>query len=239
VLVLLPLAVCALVFYSLDARLLFTGADDLAFLRHGAKLAFVVILAVSVWLGSSRAASREDWRRLCVAFALVLVGDTLFFLRLPPAAIPAFMAAQVAFTWRNGRGLVDFVRAGRWRERRRRVALTAAGSLAAPGLAAAVLLASAPRAPSVALLALAAAYALFLAASLCVAWLSPLVGALPRAGQVAAAMTIFFCCDLTVGLGGLLAAPEALVARSLTWVFYVPALGLLAASGRRANVPAA
>ena len=95
-----------------------------------------------------------------------------------------------------------------------------------------VLLGSAPRAPSVALLALGVAYALFLAVSLWVAWLSPLVGALPRAGLVAAAMTIFFCCDLTVGLGGLLTGQGALIARSLTWVFYVPSLALLAASGR-------
>jgi hypothetical protein len=85
------------------------------------------------------------------------------------------------------------------------------------------------------MMALGGVYALLLGGSLWVAWLAPAVAALPplRAWQAATAMALFFCCDVTVGLGQLSGTAHAEIMRRLTWVFYAPALWLLAASGRR------
>jgi hypothetical protein len=209
----------------------------------GAKLAFVLVVTLSVWGRRGRAADPADWRRLAVAFGVIAVGDVLFLLRLHVAGIGVFALAQVALLWRHGAAVAARLRTDGWRRHGRAVAAAAGGALLLIALGAAALAALAPgaRAPGAggavggARVGAGAAYALVLAASLAAAWLAPRAGALPgaRAVQAAVGMTLFFVCDLTVAAGQLLADPGArAVARAATFLAYAPALWLLALSGR-------
>lgn len=227
-------AACSAAFVALDGWTLLRGDRALSATSDALKLAVVGLLALRVWTGWAGAGSREDARRLSIAFALALAGDLAFFLRWRPAGIAGFVGAQLVLAWRHGRGLPVFLREGAWRRRRRWIGLAGLGTAALFLGAGALLGPAAARRLAPELLELGAVYAAALAASVGLAWLSPALGALaPRRGaQAAAGMTLFFACDVTVALGALAGDRPALIARALTWVFYAPALALLALSGR-------
>lgn len=227
-------ASCAAAFVVLDALALARGDAALSAASDAAKLACVALLALGVWTGGDGAGSPEDARRLSIAFAVAVAADLAFYLRWRPLGIAGFVAAQLLLAWRHGRGLEPFLREGTWRRHRAWLALTGLATVALFAGAGALLAPLAVRRGSRELLALGAIYAAALAASVGVAWLSPLLGALTRrrGAQAAAGMTLFFACDVTVALGALAADRPALVARALTWIFYAPALALLALSGR-------
>ena len=208
-----------------------------------AKLAFVLLVALRVWRGRAAAVTDGDWRRLAVAFGVIVLGDLLLLLRLHVAGVVIFALAQVALLVRHGAGLPARLRADGWRRHGRALAAVVGGAVLLTALSAVALGALAPAAlapgasaPGGGLrLAVGAAYALILAASLAAAWLVPVAGVLPggRAVQAAAGMTLFFLCDLTVAGGQILPDPALrAVARASTFVAYAPALWLLASSGR-------
>lgn len=84
-------------------------------------------------------------------------------------------------------------------------------------------------------------YSIFIACSAFVAYLAPGIGYFPatNAKCIKWGMVLFACCDICVGLSGLVSVDHsvqeivATVAHNLVWAFYTPALILLALSGYR------
>ena len=82
-------------------------------------------------------------------------------------------------------------------------------------------------------------YSIFIACSALVAWLTPRIGYYPatNAKCIKWGMVLFACCDICVGLSGLVSVDHsvqeivATVTHNFVWIFYVPALALLALSG--------
>jgi hypothetical protein len=92
------------------------------------------------------------------------------------------------------------------------------------------------RAYSIALIAVF--YLIILSASLWSGLASNILGLLPlrNSKMVAIGMISFFCCDVFVGLDAVMEAGLPwLLANSIIWVFYIPALVLLALSCYRYN----
>ena len=90
-------------------------------------------------------------------------------------------------------------------------------------------------------LPIVAAYGVFVICSLIAACRASKKGFFPagNARQIKWGMILFFCCDVCVGVSGLVSADHsvqeivATVAHNLVWMFYTPALVLLALSGYR------
>lgn len=211
------------------------GEETLWRVAKSLKLAFTLVCALVVLLGRPVAHDRGDWLRLSVAFALILAGDVAFFMVWSMPAVGIFTLAQVAMTVRNASGLPGFIRSGGLTTHRGRAIGTAAAILLVDvAIISSVfrdfLVEAGPVVATVGVL-----YALFLSLSVWVAWMAPVVGRFPSrpARMIAVAMTLFYFCDVSVGLGGVFDGelPGAL-SRNLTWLFYGPALVLLVSSGR-------
>ncbi len=230
-----------LVFMVLDWYRFFNGIGEDSLWRVGKalKLTFTLTCTILVWATRARAFDRQDHTRLSVAFFIILLGDGGFFLGWSMPAVGAFALAQIAMMVRNAKGAGAHIARGGLRSDALRAALGLAVLLAVDaaliGLVFRDFLAQSPGW----VVALGILYALFLTASVWVAWMSPVIGYFPsrNARLIAAAMILFYFCDITVGMGGILQGELAVVAKNVTWAFYGPALVLLALSGRKALRP--
>jgi hypothetical protein len=196
----------------------------------------VAMLALSV---GDDGIDDKDPIRLRRVFAAILAGDLLFLLdEIHPAfdypAILAFLVAHVLIIVRNGHGLRAYWRqAASLRERAVDVALGAGIVLVTGSLFIFTLLEHLAGSP---LLYVLLVYAVFLVASLWTGWMSLRIGYFPRANAVliAAGATSFFIGDYLVGFNlSLQPSPARTTTVFLTWVFYAPAIILLALSGYR------
>ncbi len=178
------------------------------------------------------------WLRL--AFSFLLVADFLLTLLYPvlkalgpdspdalvPASIVAFMAVQTCLIARHGRALAAPTGSGERDGKGGIPKPVAVGALAllAAGIPAVVAVAAVGKNPAPVM----PTYGAYVILSLIVAWLASRTGFFPRANgrMIARGMTAFFLCDLSVGLGA--ATP---LGTPFVWLFYTPALILLAASG--------
>jgi hypothetical protein len=83
------------------------------------------------------------------------------------------------------------------------------------------------------LVIIAGLYGIILSISLWAGLTSYILGLFPykNSSMIAIGMLCFYFCDISVGLDGLLGSGTAWVfATSLTWIFYTPAITLLALS---------
>jgi hypothetical protein len=93
-------------------------------------------------------------------------------------------------------------------------------------------------------LPIVASYGVFVVCSVVVACRTPGIGYFPakNARYVKWGMVLFLCCDVCVGISGLVSVDYsvqeniATVAHNCVWAFYVPALALLGLSGYRRKV---
>jgi hypothetical protein len=169
----------------------------------------------------------------------IFAGDLLFLLdEVHPAfdyaAILAFLVAHVLIIVRNGQGLRDYFRrkagVGQYAGD---IALAVGIVLVTAALFVFTLLEHLQGSP---LLYALLVYALILDASLWTGWTSGRVGYFPRrnAALIAASAALFFVGDYLVGFNlSLEPSVERVITLFLTWVFYAPAITLLALSGYR------
>lgn len=91
------------------------------------------------------------------------------------------------------------------------------------------------------MLPIVTSYGVFVVCSVAASCRTPGIGYFPavNARCVKWEMVLFLCCDVCVGLSGLVSVDHsvqevvATVAHNFVWVFYVPALALLGLSGYR------
>ena len=188
------------------------------------------LCSLLVWItGSKFYISTKDSFHLRIAFVVTFAGDTAFFFDKDLVGIGLFALGQVLLTIRNSTGLVAF-----FKERRHDQSALILGLLILCVNILILYFIFYPVMHMGTMFIAFSLYSLFLCVSVWVGCLAPRTGSFdPINGRlIAVAMICFYACDVTVGLG--LALPEGtkqMVAANLTWVFYTPALTLLAISG--------
>jgi hypothetical protein len=187
--------------------------------------------AIVLLIGRNRV-SDLDRRLLYAAFALTLVAD--YFLTLSNRPMPGtviFLAVHALLIARHAQGFRASLAPGR---RARTVRGLAVSALVVFGGAGLLIWRVSPILSRTGQLALDTVYLLFLATSLWMGWGTLIRDRFARlnAWFIAAGMTFFFACDVTVGLAVAESGTRAgLILNDLIAFFYTPALLLLCLSG--------
>lgn len=232
----LAIALIALVFLTLDwSRLVLRPADlSLRPESNALKVSVAFLCALIAWRARGRGLGERDERTFRLVFSMIFVADVCFVTKLEPVGIVLFGIVQVLLTRRNLTG----ARAAAERLRAARGRLVAVGAIVAAMLAGTlygiwVLQGLSP------LLVVIAVYVSLLAASVVAAFAARSIGHFPARNTrlFAIGMSLFLLCDITVGAN--LALPVGHLVRvateSLTWMFYGPAILLLALSAWRGD----
>lgn len=189
-----------------------------------------VILAASlVWFAGRDSLSKQDNIRMKFVFIAICLGEVNFLLEKPTLAIVFFAVCQCLLISRHCRGLrYKLTKASKIQKLKLAFLLLALISILFVGV---IMLYHMIKVES--LLLLGALYGLVLSISLwaAIANFALSLFSYKNAKMIALGMICFYFCDITVGLDGLLwSGPAWLIATSLTWVFYTPAITLLALS---------
>jgi hypothetical protein len=222
-------------FLSLDWLRFFQRGDPFlrasVFLSRNLKLATTALNLALVFIAAGDAAGRRDSRIMGLIFVLILVGDALLLQGLVTPGVVLFLAVQILLMVRNGAGLAAYFSGGRWRAHA--LPILAGTALVVTGTVWLNVALLGPLLGHGGLFPLIAAYSLVFGLSLWIAWMSLAVASFqkPNALLIALGMTLFYVCDINVGIG---LSPDRtslrLLAENLIWFFYTPALTLLALS---------
>ena len=193
----------------------------------------VIIAAVIAWSVGRDEINPKDSRLMKAAFIFVILGEAAFFIRERAIGIGMFALCQTLLTVRNGTGLrYKLARAGS----NQKIGLIVSGIIVIISVIFPFLTGYLFKTDIT--LNIAYLYGIILSISLWAGLACNILGLLPQrnAGMAALGMTCFFCCDVLVGLDAVLEAGLPwLLANSFIWVFYIPALVLLALSCYRYN----
>lgn len=189
----------------------------------------IILAVLVVWAAGKDGLGAGDGLRMKGAFFFALLGEALFVMRFFMEGVLMFALCQALLTIRNGMGI------------RNGFKLAGAGQkliLAILGTVLLVILAVFTAITGVlggysAANVLVYSYGIILSISLWTAVAAAVLELLPKknARMAACGMVCFFFCDICVGLDAFL--PQGLpwlLANSFIWVFYIPALVLLALS---------
>ncbi len=196
----------------------------------------IFLLALSV---SDDGINEVDPRKLRRAFIAIFAGDLMFLMdEIHPAfdyvAILFFLGGQVLLVLRNGQGLRAYFRRKSSTGQYAGDILLGLAIVLGTGLLFGFTLFE--HLQGTPLLYIIAVYALFLDLSLWTGWMSLRAGYFPRTNAllIAIGATCFFVGDYLVGFNlSLEPSPQRATTLFLTWVFYAPAITLLALSGYR------
>jgi len=193
----------------------------------------VIIAAVIAWSVGRDGLSPKDSRLMKAAFIFAVFGEAAFLFKERAIGVGMFALCQTLLIIRNSTGLrYKLARAGTKQKR----GLVISGiiiiiSVIFPFLSGYFFKTDIT-------LNIAYLYGIILSISLWAGLACNILGLLPQANARMAAwgMICFFCCDVLVGLDAVLEAGLPwLLANSFIWVFYIPALVLLALSCYRYN----
>lgn len=224
----------SIVFMGLDwSRLILHPASlEVSPLSNALKVCVSFLATVLAWRARNHGFSSGDEAAFRLLFSLVFVADVCFVVGLAPVGIVLFAIFQGLLAKRNLTGWQE-AKAALTRDSAALggVALGVAASLGGTLFGIYHLQGVTP------LLFVIAVYVTFLWASVVSAWASRAIGHFPRrnAGMMALGMSLFLLCDITVA-GNLALPPDSMmrvVTSSLTWMFYAPALVLIALSAWR------
>jgi hypothetical protein len=189
----------------------------------------VVLAAAIAWAVGKDGFDDRDSRLMKVVFIAVCCGELAFFLNRFDIGIGFFAVCQTILIIRNGKGL------------KRKLEYANCGQKGKLKLAAAIILMSLaavavifyPVIRNNKLILLACLYGLILGTSLWTGIANWVLGLFP---EINSKMTVwgmlcFYCCDILVGPDAIMNIGFSwLIVNSLIWVFYTPALTLLALS---------
>lgn len=226
------LAVLLLATAAVDwSRLAQSGDRLVTDLSNTLKVAMCFVTVLIAY--SAPPAVPEDKGHYRLVFALILSADVCFVTGLEPVGIAIFGVVQSLLTARNLRG---------WRTARlgqHAASIAAVGALVSAVLALTTYGVYAAQGVTPLLIAIGV-YMVLLALSTTSAWASRYIGRVPvsNANVLTAGMVCFVLCDATVAGNLILPTTETpyVITSSLTWMFYAPALLLIAASAWQAPV---
>lgn len=196
------------------------------------KRLIVLLSAALVWLGGKDCLNSQDNQRMKAVFIFISLGEVCFLISKPLIAIFFFAICQCLLITRHCRGILGKLMAANFGQKRKL-------ALAALSLASLLFIAAAILYPIISLSSLVLmgiGYGFILCISLWVGLANFVLGLfpLPNARMIALGMLCFFCCDILVGMDGLLGYSTAwILTSSFIWVFYAPAITLLALSSYR------
>ncbi len=196
---------------------------------HWIKRVNVLLAALLVWAAGRDSYNIKDITRMKRIFLVICLGEAAFLLGRPDIAIGIFAVCQLLLILRNGNGL---------RYGLKNAAPGQKTKLSLLGLSLLFILYSLVSilkafAGSCSLQAIAMAYGLLLSISLWIAAANYTLGLFPAENSIliVTGMVCFYLCDIMVGLDGILKPGLPwLIASSMIWVFYTPAVILLALS---------
>lgn len=192
--------------------------------RLNVLLAFFLVLLA----GKDRLDVRDHLIMKCV-FTAIMLGEICFLLAKPVPAICSFAVCQSLLILRHSRGLAGSLHKSSNQQLGR---LFISGLVLALAFIAAAQALS-PYVPRGSLFVTGAVYGILLSISLWAGYANHVLNLYPpiNSKQIAAGMFCFYCCDILVGLDSILQPGTAgLLAASFIWVFYTPAITLLALS---------
>lgn len=189
----------------------------------------VVLAAVTAWIAGKDKLTSQDNRIMKLVFLLICSAEAAFLLGKFIAGVALFGVCQSLLTFRNGRGLINKLA---YADRNERTWLRATGAIVIISLAAMTVISYRVFGLSKQLLA-AWLYGAVLSTSLWAGLANNILGLLPKVNSrmIAGGMFCFYCCDILVGLDAVMEVGLAwLAVNSFIWIFYTPAITLLALS---------
>ncbi len=194
----------------------------------------VILAAFIAWSVGKDRLSSKDSRRIKAAFIFILLGEAAFALGERVIGVGMFAVCQTLLIIRNSSGLSSKLFHGSQEQKKKLVWSGLAimfTLLVFPFLFASLI-------TSYRTFIVVYLYGIILSISLWAGLTSRILALLPKRNSimVAAGMMCFYCCDLLVGLDAIMKAGTLwLLINSLIWIFYIPALVLLALSCYRYN----
>lgn len=191
---------------------------------------FIVLLAAAlVLMADENSLNPRDNTFMKLVFLFIVIGELCFMSYNPDMAIVFFAACQCLLILRHSRNLIYKLITASLKQK---LILSAAPF----GIAFFVMMGFAALLPFVAsyqLKILGVSYGILLSISLWSGLAAYILGTFPpiNSKMIVLGMICFFCCDFFVGLDGILKSGVPwIIASSLIWVFYTPAVTLLALS---------
>lgn len=189
----------------------------------------VILAALLIWLAGKDILNKQDNIMMKFVFIIICIGEICFLLAKPSLAIGFFIVCQCFLISRHCSGLrYKLTKASLGQKLKLALLL-----LALISLLLFVILIIYPMVYMDSLILMGVLYGFVLSISLWAGMTNHILGLFPSKNSkiIAIGMLCFYFCDITVGLDGLLwSGPAWLLATSLTWVFYTPAITLLAIS---------
>lgn len=223
-------------YIALDWSRFFIGPDGPIYTEYlysgAAKLLVSLLCVVIVWMVGKDGVNSSDTGKMKLIFIAIFTADILFFLKFKIPGITIFGIAQILLAFRNGAGMWKLLSSGKFPEQKNVLLLT--GLLIA--ITVLMLLSGIfyPLLKGSMMFYIISEYAILVSISLWIALANSGIGFFPKINSnlITAGMIFFFMCDINVGLSiALEQGIYRLFANSTVWVFYTPALILLALSG--------
>lgn len=192
----------------------------------------VLLAALITWTVGKDRLSLADSRRMKAAFMFICIGEAAFVAAWRAAGICSFVVCQSLLIIRNSEGFMEKLKNASKKQKHK---LVISGSVVLLICAALVVLFSSFN-KDYSSIFIAFFYVLVLSTSLWAGLTSNILRLLPikNSRMVSIGMIFFYCCDVLVGLDAVLEVGLLwLLANSLIWIFYIPALTLLALSSYR------
>lgn len=189
----------------------------------------IILASIIAWTVGQDGLGKEDSRLIKWAFVFVCLGETAFIMGGRFVGIYLFAVCQILLIMRNSTGLFYKLSHGSYKQKKRLILSVAFVYLVF--LVFLFLSGSFVGLNSTSLTAYL--YGVVLSTSLLAGLACNILGLLPRrnAEMAAAGIVCFFCCDILVGLDAVLwKGLPWLLSNSFIWIFYIPALVLLALS---------
>jgi hypothetical protein len=200
------------------------------------KLALSFFAMVLVFIQGQYRISNRDILLLKIIFILFFCAETVFFINNAMVGIIVFTAAQVILIIRNSTDIKSYVKSGLLKQNLRKWILIAVGILLINAI---VLLIIYMRFDNNSLFPLVAVYSLILCCSVGAGFASRAIHFFPakNINMITIGIILFYLGDITVGLNiiidGGVRPIEYICSTSLTWLFYLPSISLIALSGFR------
>jgi len=189
----------------------------------------VILATALVWLSGKDSLSQKDNRLMKYVFLVICIGEYFFLIDKPVFAILTFLFCQCLLIIRHSNGLIaKLAMAAPWQK----LVLTLFAIILTSIITATVILLY-PFNNYRSLSIIAVFYWTMLSISLWVAMANFILALFPKTNSrmIAIGMLCFYCCDIFVGLDTILDSGTMwLLANSLIWIFYTPAITLLALS---------
>ena len=210
---------------------------DTTMYSYGFKALLILLISLLIFITGEDALNEKDAIIIKVIFILVIIADSsLVLFNTPVIGIMFFSFVQFGLILRNSRGMREKIKINR--NNKLRTSLFVNTILATLLFIFNLIRLMNGLMEEKLLLLIMALYGLMVSLSLWTAFANYLVGIFPKINSLFVALGMFFfvLCDLNVGLSLIL--PNGYIrdiASALVWIFYTPALTLIALSGYRFN----